>query len=269
VQSDTGEQHQLNIVKTRFLRIVAGLITAAFLFQAVLFSANLRTRWKAERLLESLRRLRVGSSTFADAQPVLSGYHAEEIPSGSACPSADAAYGVRISNNLISGLGSHLPDLLWVGVRPWGFSAVLSFKAGTLCAAHYSASLLLPRDQYAAAALGDLENVDLVELSAETTVQQHLDTKNYEIRSFQTLLRGFRKNGRYIGLQVMVTPDAAQSEIDHALAFDLSCLASLRGCRALCQLLPLAFEDALRNVTDNGVAELRKEEQQIAPCRNP
>lgn len=243
------------------------VITAALISQALLLAANMQTRLRAERLLESLRRLRLGSSSLADAQQILATYHYEEVAHGSACPTADATYGIRVSNNLINGLGSRFPELLWVGVRPWGVSAVLSFKAGTLCAVYYSAGLLLRRDQYAVAS-GDLEDAQLVELSAETT-EQHLSTENYQIRSFQTLLRGFRKNGRYVGLEIVVTPDATQSEIDHALAFDLSCFASLSGCRALCQILPLSYRDALRKGGDVSVAELRREERQIPVCREP
>ena len=84
LQPDTGEQYQLKPVQAKFFKVTLAMITAALILQALLLVANMQTRRRAEGSLESLRRLRLGSSSLADAQRILATYHYEEVAHGSA-----------------------------------------------------------------------------------------------------------------------------------------------------------------------------------------
>ena len=224
--------------------------------QVTLFVVNLKTRHKAELLLASLRTLKVGTSTFDDAQPTLVAFNAEKMPHGN-CSQPAVGYGIHIGNNTISYLGANHSWLLRAGLRPWGVSATLSFADGHLCEFTYTSSALLAGGQLPRKDV-NLTNAQAIELSAQTTVGEVNDepnTKwdNYQISYFGTLLRGFPLSGRNLGLQVNITSKADPSELERALTFDLSCFSSFRGCRTFCQMMPLVSQDALQRHRTDGL----------------
>jgi len=257
----------LRKVPIRFSKLTVALVALLTLSQLTLLAANFHTRRRAERLLSSLRTLKVGSSTINDVQTILAGYNPEKIPIDSGCPSGEVAYGVRVSNDFISKIGGNHPILLRAGIRPWGVSAALSFKDGRLCDLHYSTSALLLEDQYPLK-IPNMPSGQLIELDTETAVQAANGGATYEIRPYRALLRGFRESGSHLGLNVVVTPDATPSEMDHALAFDLSCFTSFRGCRARCQMLPLATRDAVEKNRNQPIpsSEILEKESELSIC---
>jgi len=235
----------LKKITTRLVKIVTPLLAVVLLSQLSLFVAYFRTRQKAESLLASLRKAEVGTTTSEEMQPLLAAYEAEKIPPSGGCASGEVAYGILVSNHTIDYLGTTHPFLLNVGVRPLSATAVLSFAGGRLCDFSYSTAALLLRRQYPLRITGQ-GAAQLIEINAQTTVQRASGGENYQVRSFQTLLRGFRQSGVDLGVRVVVTPDATPSEFEKALTFDLSCFTSLRGCRTLSQLMPLVPQDALQ-----------------------
>jgi hypothetical protein len=253
MQPDSGQQYQLRKTTTRLSSVLGAAFAIVLTAQATLYVANQYTRRRAQVLLASLIKLKLGRSTLEEVQPLLAAYKAEKVPVGSSCPSGDIAYGIRVANDTINRLGENHLQLLRAGVRPWGVTAVLSFKGGRLCDFRYSTFALLLGTQYPLR-IPSLADAQLIEIGADTTVQAANGGENYEIRPFQALLRGFRESGFHLGLRVVVTPDAIQSEFDHAVSFDLSCFTSFRGCRTLCQMLPLALRDAARKNRDGGTA---------------
>ncbi|MGB8581577.1 MAG: hypothetical protein WCD47_12205 [Candidatus Sulfotelmatobacter sp.] len=116
--------------------------------------------------------------------------------------------------------------------------------------------------------IANLTSVQLIDLDAETTVQEDNGGKDYEVSAFHSLLRGFRESGVNLGLSVVVTPRATPSEFQHALAFDLSCFTSFRGCRTLCQMMPLALQDAIQKGRIQGllVPEVFEKEGELPAC---
>ena len=251
MQPNTGQQHKLRKMRIRQLGLlVLGLVTAAVVAECALFLANLHTRHRAESLLVSLRSLRLELSTFEDTKALLDGYKAKEVPVGSGCASAGAAYGILVSNHTIDYLGANHPFLLKLGVKPVSATAVLSFSGNHLCEFRYSASALIAGEQYPTKDR-ILSSMELLELNAETAVQEFdsspgLLNEHYGIYYFDTLLRGSRWPGRILGMHVTVTPSTPPNEFQDALSFDLSCFGSLSGCRALCQFMPAASRAALQ-----------------------
>ena len=219
--------------------------------EALIFAANLWARRRAEALLGSLRELKVGISPLESVQPLLIAYNAEKRTSGTNCASADVAYGIRVSNPIIDRVGPDHPLLLRAGLRPWGAIADLSFNHGYLCEYIYGIGVLLPGDRYPLDP--SRANAPLVGLDAKTIMRTPDNGESYHVSAFQTLLRGYREVGVRIGIDVSVTPSATPSELQHALTYDLSCLASFRGCRRLSQVMPLAFQDAIHDYQTRGL----------------
>jgi hypothetical protein len=252
----------------RRIFLLAGMMLIAILIaQLALLAANFRTRRRAESLLSSLQKLKLGTSTFEDVQPLIVNYKAYTNPLGSACPSGDAAYGISISNNTIDALGwnSLLRD---VGVRPVGADATLSFKNGRLCSFVYSPRALLSASRYPFREDSRSMTSQLIMIHNRTIVQaQPYNDENYNITRLDTIMRG-REAGTFVGLLVTITPSATPSEYRHALTFDLSCFTSLQGCRTICQLMPLAFQDYVSKLRTHlePVPEGFKEESESPTC---
>ena len=107
----------------------------------------------------------------------------------------------------------------------------------------------------------------LTELSALTTVRAAKGSENYDISGLKTICEEFGRAGSF-GLRVVVTPDATPSELQHALAFDLSCFTSLRGCQTLCELMPQAVQDAIPKYRARGlpIPEVLRKDRSIQPA---
>jgi hypothetical protein len=250
------------------LYVAVGALLAIVLFAEVaLLLVNLRTRHRAESLLASLRMLKLGQSTFEDVQPMLAAYKAQRIRSSSNCPSADSAYGIVIANHVINRIEFDHPQLLRLGLRPVGVSATLSFVGARLCEFRYEVSVLLPGGQYPSKD-SMLNSVEVIELRAQSALQlfdNPVSSDHYGIFYFDTLLRGTRWPGRTLGMTVTVTPSAPLLDLQRAFAFDLSCFTSLRGCRAFCQIMPLASQDALERHKTEGL-HIPEEETKYQGC---
>jgi hypothetical protein len=203
------------------------LMSLVILSMLVLFLANLRARHKAESFLQSVRGLRVGKSTLADIQPVLKAYGGsiQKGVSSSACP--DVSYSVGVGSNLVYRLASAYPSLQKAGFRPWGVSAGFLLKDNRLC------DLLLFAGQQ-----------DDDGFERHVTVEQN-ESGEYQSRHPDYHIALFLSRGHIRGLRVIVTPKATPTELLHASEFNLSCLTSIRGCRALFQIAPLVAKDAL------------------------
>ena len=69
---------------------------------------------------------------------------------------------------------------------------------------------------------------------------------SYEVHN--SLVRGI-----YDSMEVWITPDyATRLEREHAFDFDLSCLTSFLGCRAVCKLMPSAWLDYQKEAREKG-----------------
>jgi hypothetical protein len=256
----------------RLCYLIGTMLVIVLLAELTLFVANVRTRRQAESLLASLRALKLGTSTLQDAQQILVTYRAGKIPPSSNCPKADTAYGILIWNHVIYNLALNHPVLLRVGLRPVSVSAALSFVGGRLCEFRYGPGALLLGSQYPLQ-IGSLRAAPMINIDAETAVQasntsQESKAEQYDIRYFQTLLRGYPEGGFHLGMRVTVTPSASPLEMQHALSFDLSCFTSFRGCRTFCQMMPLAAQDALRRQRTEGlpIPDVPKSEIDYPAC---
>jgi len=241
----------------KFLKLAVGLLLLVAVFgELALYLLNLGTRRRAESLIAELQPLKVGVSTLQDAKAILTRYRATQMP-GTNCASNGTGYGIVISNETINRLVLNHPALLRLGIRPVGFSAALTFADDHLCQLIYSTSAVIAGGEYPSQDQS-LKSLAIIELNAETTVQE-LDVgpgplaKHYNIYYFDMILRGSTAPGRILGMRVSVLPSTSPIDFHNALAFDLSCFTSLRGCRTLCQMMPLAFRDAVAKHKTEGL----------------
>jgi hypothetical protein len=247
------------------MMLAAVVLVAIAGTEAALFAATLRTRRRAESLVASLRRLRVGTSTFQDVQPLLIAYGAAKL-THSNCAGGDDGYGIQVMNSTINRLGLSHPMLLNLGVRPWGATAALSFKAGHLCEYRFDLGMLAGGSEYPIEAR--VSPVPLVGLDAATTMREPNGDGNYHIRALQSPLREYKEGGVRFGLEFDLTPNATQTELQHALTFDLSCFTSFRGCRRFSQVMPLALQDVIHDYETKGLPlpeEFEKENPESLP----
>lgn len=230
------------------------LLLLVLVGEVTLFLVNFDTRRRAESLIAELQSLKVGVSTLQDAQPILTKYKADKLP-GSNCSAPGVGYGILVYNR-VDLLGMKHPWLLRLGVRPISFSASLTFVDSRLCNLIYSDRSWIAGSQYPSRDRA-LTSLDVIELSAETQVEQvdpgMLSANYYDIVYTHALLRSTPWNGRSLKMLVTVTSNTPSAEVQHALAFDLSCFTSLHGCRALCQMMPLASQDALQKHRMEGI----------------
>ena len=241
---------------SRFFLAITTALVIVLLAELALFVVNLRTQRRAELLLASLRKLKVSESTFEEVQPLLIAFRADKMTHGN-CVSSDVGYAIHVGNSTIYELVSNHPLLLRIGVRPVGAGAVLSFAGGKLCDFNYGADALLAGSQFPSKD-PYLNTSQIIDINADTTVAQDFgrtgpEVAHYEIRYVSTLLRGVPASGRTVGLRANLTPRATPSELDRALTFNLSCFTSWRGCRALCQVMPLVSQDAFQRQQTGGV----------------
>ena len=170
----------LRVIADRLFKTVAAMLVIFLLMQLILFEANMRTRRRAESLLLSMKKLKVGTTTIADVQPLLSSFNATKFSWRSNCPSGDSDYDISVTNALIDRLGDYHPVLLRAGIRPGGVGAVLSFKGDRLCGFSYSVGTLLSGSQYPLQ-IPSLNDAHLIAVGGTSTVQIPNNARKHEL----------------------------------------------------------------------------------------
>jgi hypothetical protein len=174
------------------------------------------------------------------------------VGSSSSCAAADAFYSIRIAPDYLNRVGLTVPWLTRVGLKPWGAVALAGVKQGTVCYEEYSIGTI---GNYNQQLRGSVANT----LSSNHS-QPGGDEVGYDVRF------GVVRTYTYT-LAVNITKRATEAEREHAFDFDLSCLTSFRGCRAVCELMPSAWLDYQREAHENGWTT-PPEELNDPRCRN-
>jgi len=240
----------IRTIDRRVALVVAGIVLLCALGAGAICVANFHTRSRAELLLADLRTIQVGRSTTQNVEAVVRLFPVEPTGgSSSDCPGADRSYAIRVADDTVNRLGFSLPALQRLGVRPWGAVALILLDHGRLCSAEYS--------------VGASTGVDDQELRASTTIGSAGDPllggRPYNVSA--SLVRGHLHLFR-----VVVAPSATEEQRRHAFDFDLSCVSSFRGCRAVCELMPSAWLDYLEERRANGWP-MPPEEAQDPRCK--
>lgn len=219
----------------RYLRVTGWFLAIVLLLllcgDCFLWSTNLRARWRAEALLQEMQTLKIGESTTVNVLGIANRFGGVKVSNqnGGDC-SADDSYAVGVSNVP----WSKPLFLRAAALRPWYATSLVLLKQGKVCYFQYEMSVEVQRNK--------MLMLRSEMLPTENGVSDYMQ-RPYGIHD--ALIRN------YIGLlEVGVTTRASQKEIQHAFAFNLACLTNLRGCQRPCQLMPLAWKDAVERVRE-------------------
>jgi len=229
----------MKTLRVGFVWVAAVLFLMALILEVSIYVANTRTRQKSEALLTAIRQLRVGESTLSSTEKLLVEFGAVSSPT-SPLPGLTRAteYQISVLNRLIPLQYRHRG--LWrlgLGLKPTITSAQLEYRDGTLVSVTYRV------DTPVFTHTG--EGVQLVALTA---IEEDRGTEpRSHMRPYYELLNG-RNRGKFYGVQLgaVLSPNATPDQRNAAFDFDLSCISSLRGCQAFCEIMPSVWREAKR-----------------------
>lgn len=214
------------------MRGVAAFLLLVFVVYLGVLSINIKYRRKVEGLLHDIQTLRVGESTTADVQRIMSRYGGGKSESrASFCELLEGAYGVSIGGQAVVRFEQLLPVLSRLGARPWAVGATVLLRGGRVCYVSYRVMMQSPtrtRDW-------------LVE--SELVPEGTINWSDAERSRYWTTANDIR-NLRVLRSQA--APLATEEQRREAFGYDFSCVSSLIGCRARCQIAPLMWRDAYR-----------------------
>lgn len=230
--------------------IGAGLLLTAALAALGIHVENIRTRRKAESLLSAVRQLRVGESTFSSTQNILTDFGAKRwafSPISGLPP--ERRYGIFVGNSLLCKLELRLPSLWRFGLRPAWVEVEFNYKEELLTSVSYT----LDTPSFTSSS-EPVELVAVAFLGGDSDLEPHRSFNVfYRLRPSFMVPRAFQ-----ISFGVGLPPSATKSERDAGFDFDLSCISSLGGCSAFCQIMPSVWREGWRRY-ENKELSLPKE----------
>jgi hypothetical protein len=145
---------------------------------------------------------------------------------------------------------------LWrLGLRPWAVEVDLRYQQEELIYLSYAV------DTPVIARSGEP-----LELIAGATVGQRTSQEGGDFSvGYRMHPSSFAAHAHEIRFGGSLTPTATQQERDAAFDFNLSCLSSLGGCHALCEMMPSVWREAVRRYNNKEIS-LPEEEMENPEC---
>jgi hypothetical protein len=127
--------------------------------------------------------------------------------------------------------------MLQVGVKPWAVTVDLRYREEKLIFLRYLLGTPV------LTAFGEP-----IELVAETSVRGDGSLEQYRNYVVGYFMRpsSIATKASELRFGAVLTPKATRDERDAAFDFDLSCLSTLRGCQAACEIMPSVWREAKR-----------------------
>jgi hypothetical protein len=234
----------------------ATFLLMAALAELSIYVENVRTRQRAAALLSATRELRLGESTFSTTQNIRIDFGAirEVVAPVSGVP-VEQRYQILVSTFYLNNLKYKFPSLWQFGLRPSVVEVELRYKEEKLIYLSYllSAPVLTSNGQPKELVGESVEEGDGREPERDFIL-------GYRIVPSSVVAHGLQV--RFGGL---LTSRATEDERDAAFDFDLSCISSLRGCRAFCQMMPSVGREAKRRY-ENKEQSFPKEVLEDSAC---
>lgn len=215
---------------------VALTVSLCFLATIAIRIANARTEKRAERLLRSVRTLRVGSSTAQDVEAITRRFPSEAVGASSDCPRADRVYSFRVADDTMNWIGGRVPALRKIGIRPAGVVAMVLLDQGIVCSVYFDVETTPDTSDR--------------EVKASTSLGPVRHEPSFADPRYRVWLRLIRAHIR--ALDVRISPAVKDERHAHAFDYDFSCVARWNGCRAPCELMPSAWFDYQKEARANG-----------------
>jgi len=241
------------IRRVRFALAALALTAAGgLLLWASLFSINLHARLQAQSLLVALRSIQVGSTTLEEARPILTRYRFRTVPDSFARSySADTGFDIIVGDKFIVGLSERFYFLRYLGLALFYSDAAMYFRDGRLC--HLTLSVTTEVNRKAEFRQG-----------FRLGTRQSLGKNEFEMSG------GVAGGSRiYLGVHSVTLPaDATPAERAHALAYDLSCVTTLGGCRDVSQILPYNLVRDDFDARHSGIGNLMADLSEVRTTRS-
>jgi hypothetical protein len=194
-----------------------------------IYAINLKQRFKAAGLLRDVTTLRVGQSTEAEVQRIISRYGGGPSQSSGVCGRVEAAYNVWTGNQTVGRVARAVPVLSRVGLHQWGVAATILVQGQAVCYVSYNFGM---QDSNG----GLPSSVESILLPTGKIYEPVAEHPGYKV-GIRDLWDGHR-------LRSEVTPEASEEQRRRALSYDLSCVTRIRGCQQRCEIAPLVWRDA-------------------------
>jgi hypothetical protein len=226
--------------------LLVGLVAVTLLAIPVADVSARISRRRAERLLHDLRQLQVDKSTFEDARRVIVGHGGGVSPyDHSGCSPAHCTFDVALKHYpLLIGVWGRALSLEMtfnvvrlfppLGLQDWWGGATVRVDGGIVTQVTYG---VFVRGSGGWVLGGDTDESKVVPQFLQTRMGQ----RSYVVHWFNITTVGGGE-----GIQSTLTPQANVEERNRAYDFDFDCLTRLGGCTSLCQFVPSAFADLVK-----------------------
>jgi hypothetical protein len=242
-------------LRRTFFYTGTGFLLMSVLTELGIYAENVRIRRKAETLLSTVRRLRVGEATLSSTASIRTDFGARKLivaPVSGSPP--EQRYQIIVSDFSLNNSKLKFPSLWRFGLRPSAVEVELRYQDEKLTSFSYLlhtallTSLGQPTELVAGTAVGGGGGIE----------QHRSSTVVYDRRPSSLIPRA-----NEVRFGSLLTSGATQEERDVAFHFALSCISSFHGCQSFCQMMPLVWREALQK---NETKEISLPQYVIESC---
>jgi hypothetical protein len=230
---------KLCLILTALLVVLAALVMGGAWY---LNRNSARQLSRLERLSLDLQTLKLGSSTYQEAQVIAERYGTNKYTNDwGTYDCADGyfercAYGFSIQPLAMRRALVDTKMLRHVVYGPWGGNATIFIKDGKVEEYEFSILFKTSDDQWRGASTETYHSLD-----EQRAVLANI-TSSYHVSRNDIIMTGF-SSGRGYSLESMVTSQSTELEWKRAWHYEFSCLAQSAGCGEICDVIPDAWKD--------------------------
>ena len=244
-----------------FLLLIVGIAAlGAWSLHRQLFSAEGR----AVSLLVELRALRVGESSYQEAEQIADKYGTVKVDSdwGSFdCTDGyfeHCQYQVVVQKPVVSWMLMRFPYSRWPGLRYWNGTAEIFIKDGKVSGYWFSVVFRTPDGQWRGVGAEETSLLDGRAVEAKVS-------DSYRIARNDLIMTSSHYPNKGYELTASVLPQATGVERQRAWHFQLGCLTQTGGCVEICDVQPDAWRDFYLG---RGRFDVAKSGDRYAFCRD-
>jgi len=220
---------------------------------AALYLHALEFRNRGQRLLNEIAALKVGTSSFQDAQKIGNEYRSHLTVESQNCTPAECRFYVRLLNLPLFHECCRL--LRNMGIRPAMFVAYISLRNGTVRFASFHASYRTVHGHWLDAHSTAVESFGLLDKAQDLGLQLH---PGYAIEAGTITTIG---GGEFIS--AAYAPQADSNERQIVTDIRLSCLTKMSDCSTVADLMPKSA-----TALDADARWIRENHSRLSPLQN-
>jgi hypothetical protein len=233
-------------------KVLAPILLLSVLTLLSGYSANFYAHQKAEKLLLQIRTLEAGRTTIEEANRIVQRFGGEKYDARSyygyegsnvkyvspdPCLGDDLSYAINVRppRSFLWAI-EKIPALQHLGWHSWYVGLMIHHKNGKLTCYSQIVAFARPDGQ---------------EVGAEADLEQRNPEGLVEKQPYEAM--SFISRNHYHETRVSVLSEASDQQKDRAFRMDISCTISLHGCVYPCQMIPLGWQDTVRDRESHGL----------------